>query len=180
MTKYKLYREFGELFNPSISRQNISNYKIIFKNNLIPVDVYYPNKDVPLNRIMLYITTKDQSICRDLAILTKQMVLVLTVSDDNISKGYELIKYIYDHVEDYNLSKEDITTISDYKALNIWEEITMKARKNNDFYMNKTIFLNFNGNVKIDNNKLYIPDIKSPYTFYTKNQLFEIINRFLA
>ena len=41
---YYLYRNLYDIIHPSISRQNISDYKIKIDNNLVPLQVYYPDK----------------------------------------------------------------------------------------------------------------------------------------
>ena len=42
--KYKLYRNLYEVIHPTISKRNISEYKIILKDDLVPIRVFYPKK----------------------------------------------------------------------------------------------------------------------------------------
>ena len=42
--KYKLYRTVYEILHPTISKKNISNYKVVFDEKILPVLVYYPTK----------------------------------------------------------------------------------------------------------------------------------------
>ena len=42
--RYKLYRTVKDLITPSISKVNISNYRIVFDDDLLPVRVFYPKK----------------------------------------------------------------------------------------------------------------------------------------
>ena len=53
--KCNLYKSIREILHPSISKKNISNYKIIIDQDLLPLKVYYPKKVSNLNNILIYI-----------------------------------------------------------------------------------------------------------------------------
>ena len=42
--KYKLYRTVYEIIHPTISKKNISSYRIVFNDDVLPVRVFYPKK----------------------------------------------------------------------------------------------------------------------------------------
>ena len=42
--KYKLYRTIKEILHPTISKRNISNYKIVIDEDLLLLRVFYPKK----------------------------------------------------------------------------------------------------------------------------------------
>ena len=42
--KYKLYRTVYEILHPTISKKNISNYKVVFDEKLLPTLVFYPKR----------------------------------------------------------------------------------------------------------------------------------------
>ena len=52
---YKLYRTVYEIIHPTISKKNISNYKIILQEDLIPLRVFYPKKISKLEKAIIYI-----------------------------------------------------------------------------------------------------------------------------
>lgn len=52
--KYKLYRTVKEILHPTISKRNISNYKIIVDEKLIPVRIFYPKKVTNMNKVIIY------------------------------------------------------------------------------------------------------------------------------
>ena len=53
--RYKLYRTVREILHPTISKKNISNYKIVVDNNLLPVRVFYPQKVTNMSKVIIYI-----------------------------------------------------------------------------------------------------------------------------
>ena len=55
LIKYKLYRNVKDLIHPSISKRNISDYRIILNDNLLPVRVFYPKKVSNMKKVIIYI-----------------------------------------------------------------------------------------------------------------------------
>ena len=57
--KYKLYRTVYEVVHPTISKKNISSYRIMFKDDILPVRVFYPKKVSNINKIISQYVTKN-------------------------------------------------------------------------------------------------------------------------
>lgn len=168
----KLYRNLNEIFHPSISRENISNYKILLKNNLLPIKVFYPKKEINLDRLIILIST-DESICSDLAIGTKSVVFLLDYSkNDYVLKCYNFIKYIYKEIDNYDIDKKNVCFMSYGSSSNILEKVLIKMDNINT---NKLIFLNPSNEITMENNKL----ILSCNLCIDKKQVFEIIKDFI-
>ncbi|MBE6158197.1 MAG: hypothetical protein E7160_05365, partial [Firmicutes bacterium] len=53
--KYKLYRTMYEIIHPTISKKNISNYRIVLDDGIAPIRVFYPNKVSKLDSVIIYI-----------------------------------------------------------------------------------------------------------------------------
>ena len=53
--KYKLFRTVKEILHPTISKKNISNYKIILDENIIPVRIFYPKKVSNMKKVIIFI-----------------------------------------------------------------------------------------------------------------------------
>ena len=51
--RYKLYRRVKDLTHPTISKKNISEYKIVLEEDLFPVRVFYPNKVSNLDEVII-------------------------------------------------------------------------------------------------------------------------------
>ena len=102
MHNYKLYRNLKDIIVPSISRKNISNYKVVIDNDILPIEVYYPNKNIKLENIIIYIPrdNKTTNLYNDLAINTNNLVIVLDY-DSNKKNYYNTIKYIYNNTDIY-------------------------------------------------------------------------------
>lgn len=178
-TNCKLYRKLEEVFHPSISRENISNYKIILQNDLIPVGIFYPKKEVPLNRMMIYITDQKNNRGKDLAIYTNHLVFVLEkAGKDFMNQCYLMIKYLYNQMEYFCISSDCITIMSDINS-NLFNKMMSKGRKTKDFLSFKEIYCGHRKKIKMEPNRLYLPSLDFPYHFYSEKQIYELINAFL-
>lgn len=180
MTKYRLYRTLTEIFNPTISRQNISNYQIIMGNNFLPIEVYYPYKEVPIDNVLIYLNSHKRHFSQKLAEATNQLVFTININSKiDFVKCYNLILHIYNNIEKCNIQKDNITIMSDRKNNDILEKIHTSAIENDDFSIAKLITETDTQTPIIIKNQLNIPDIRNNYCFYNQEQLFTIINSFL-
>ncbi|MCI8347560.1 MAG: hypothetical protein HFJ12_06430 [Bacilli bacterium] len=178
--RYRLYRELRGIFHPSISRENISNYQIVLQNDLLPVGVFYPKKDIPLDHIIIYVTGENNNIGKELALQTNHLVFVLENNQNNFfNQCYDMMKYLYHNIGKYDISKDHITVMSD-STIDILDEILLRSKETQDFYFQKEIYSNSNSEIKMDKNQLFIPDLNSKYSLNMRSQVFEMINQFLA
>ena len=53
--KYKLFRSVKEILHPSISKKNISDYKIVVNEDLAPIRIFYPKKVSSIQDVMIFI-----------------------------------------------------------------------------------------------------------------------------
>ena len=90
---YKLYRTVYEIIHPTISKRNISNYKIIIEENLVPLRIFYPKKISKLEKAIIYIPGKSwivngiknySDVCQD---LVKELDTIIIALD------YELTSF---------------------------------------------------------------------------------------
>ena len=127
--KYRLYRNLKDIVHPTISKKNISNYKIIIKEELIPLQIFYPNKVSNLTSIIIFVhgdstITQCQrqyaTICKELAISLNKTIIALDYK--NIEPGklikfyqdcYQTINYLYQELIKLNIKEKDITLIGD-------------------------------------------------------------------
>lgn len=155
--KYRLYRSLYDILNPTISRKNISNYNIVINKDILPIEVYYPKKNIKISNIIIYIPSSDDTnnLYSDLAINTNNLVIVLNY-DDNKDNCYNTIKYIYDNVKD--IITDNITIMTDTEGSDIEEYIIDKSYKTNDFKISKAILLEptISLNENIINNSLIV------------------------
>lgn len=132
--KYKLYRTVREILHPTISKRNISNYKIIVGEEYIPLRVYYPKKVSNITRIMIYIHGNSKiTLCEEKYSEISQRLakdldtLVISVDYDEREKDinktfndiYETIKYVYEGLLRVEVLRENITIAGDSNGASI-------------------------------------------------------------
>lgn len=115
----KLYRSFYEIIHPSISRKNISEYKIVFKEDIIPVQVFYPKKEIALDNIMIYIPGNNayNGYYENMAIETNQVIILLDKIIDEDNVYFNTIDYIITEAKECGIELNNITIISDFKGI---------------------------------------------------------------
>lgn len=199
--KYRLYRSLYDILNPTISRKNISNYNIVINKDILPIEVYYPKKNIKISNIIIYIPSSDDTnnLYSDLAINTNNLVIVLNY-DDNKDNCYNTIKYIYDNVKD--IITDNITIMTDKEGSDIEEYIIDKSYKTNDFKISKAILLeptislneniinnsliviNKDSNNKVLNNynltEVYLNDFFNGNSTILNERIYNLINNYIG
>lgn len=137
---YKLYRTVYEIIHPTISKKNISNYKIILQEDLIPLRVFYPKKISKLEKAIIYIPGRAwvvsgiksySDVCQDLVKELDTIVIALDYELKNkgymkiVQDGYETIKYLVDGLKRVGIEQEKITVIGDSTGASILANIAM-------------------------------------------------------
>lgn len=177
LEKYKLYRSLYEVIHPTISKKNISNYKIVLEEDLVPIRVFYPEKISSIDSFIIYIHGIGEitgnfhsysSVCKELAINTKKLVLAIDYrfGDDfkfpvPLVDCYKMVKYIYQNINDYGIDPNKIVIMGDSFGGNLVASLTLKAKYEGDFVINKQVLIspildnNINGDVKFNNEVYY-------------------------
>lgn len=137
---YKLYRTVYEIIHPTISKKNISNYKIILQEELIPLRIFYPKKISKLEKAIIYIPGRSwvvngvksySDVCQDLA--KKLDIIIIALDYELRDKGYmrtvkecyEIIKYLIDGLKRVGIEQKKITVIGDSTGASILANISM-------------------------------------------------------
>lgn len=144
--KYKLYRNVKDLLHPTISKKNISNYRIIIKDDLLPLRVFYPKKVTNMQKIMIFIhgeakvTGCDKNYSDISASFAKEFDhLIISIDYDNYNKSlkevtikiYDTIKYIYKELKTIGINNKNIILVGDSTAATIILNMTKKMNKEN-------------------------------------------------
>ena len=141
--KYKLFRSVKELLHPTISKKNISDYKIIIEEELLPVRVFYPKRVSQLDKMIIYfhgeckITNckgKYSEISSDMAKELDRMVLSIDYEDENDLESiyndvYKTFYYIYNKLIDAQISKENICLMADSTGASMLLSVYNKLRE---------------------------------------------------
>lgn len=133
-TKYKLFRSVRELIKPTISKKNVSDYKIILDDSILPVRVFYPKQVTDIHNILIYIhgngnitecNNKYSEICKKIALKTNCLVIAIDYKESKyqIKKIYQdiytTVKYLYKELERNNINTNNITIVGDSTGCNI-------------------------------------------------------------
>ena len=132
--KYKLFRTVNEILHPTISKKNISDYKIIIDEEILPVRVFYPKKVTNLEEVIIYVHGDGEvtkclgeysNICKNFAIKTNSLLIAIEYDDikgsysDVVDEVKKTIKYIYDKLLMNNILEDNITLMSDSTGCHI-------------------------------------------------------------
>ena len=159
--RYKLYRTVREILHPTISKRNISEYKIIVDDNLLPLRIFYPQKVTNMNKVTIYIhgdilltncKAKYAEISNKIALSTDNLVISIdseeltnVTNKKYINKMYEITKYLIEEL--YKLNITNIKLLGDSTG--------------------STTILNFKDKLKEDNLNLktilFYPALSSKY-----------------
>jgi acetyl esterase len=132
----KLYRTLEQLIRPAISRKNITDYKIILSDGLVPVRVFYPSINVDNEKVIVFIHGEifyeDETysaLCKELALKSNCMVLAIDYNDysNSFNDCYKVVKHIYKHLKKISIS--DIYLMGDSIAVDIATRILSKLEK---------------------------------------------------
>lgn len=126
--KYKLFRTVKEILHPTISKKNISDYKIIVNEELIPVRVFYPKKVSNMEKVIVFIhgnsnITKCDGKYSDISsCFSKELdTLVISIDYEDLKEDYlediykeiyKTFKYIYNGLIEL-IDKDNITLFGD-------------------------------------------------------------------
>ena len=119
-TKYKLFRSVKELLHPTISKKNISDYRIVIDEESFPIVAFYPKKVSNINRVMIFIHGdgdvtgchgKYADICKKIATNTNSLILGIDYEIDKkkYQEAYKkillTINNILEEVKEHDIEK---------------------------------------------------------------------------
>lgn len=154
LIEYKLYRNVRDLIHPSISKRNISDYKIILNDVLLPVRVFYPKKVSNMKKVIIYIPGdgkvtdsygKYTEISKDLALKTNRCIITVDYFEkgikypDTIDKIYELVLYLYQKLHEIEIADEDIILVGDSFGANLVNAMNIKFIEDGYDYIKKCV-----------------------------------------
>ena len=142
--KYRLFRSVKDILHPAISKKNVSNYKIVIEQDILPVRIFYPKKVTGISKIMILIHGNAKvtdsienysNICKNLSTLTNAMIIAIEYKEkkeayeETIKEVYKTVKYLYDRLMKNDIDKKDIVLIGDSTGCNIITAINTLNQK---------------------------------------------------
>lgn len=138
-TVYRLYRSVEELITPSISKKNISNYEIVFSDELLPVRVFYPNKVSNIEKVILFIPGENKnckykytSIFSKLSLEVDTTIIAIDYysAENEVQKNISnIVDYLYKELIRTGISKDNIILMSDSEGSNYSIKINTNIKK---------------------------------------------------
>ena len=180
LVEYKLYRNVRDLIHPSISKRNISDYKIILNDDLLPVRVFYPKKVSNMKKVIIYIPGdgkvtdsygKYTMISKELALKEDRCVITVDYFEDGIEypktidKIYELILYLYQKLHEIEIDDNDIVLVGDSFGANLVNAMNIKFIEDGYDYIKKCVL--FYPMISMN----YEEDLYESYEYNTKFDL---------
>ena len=189
--KYRLYRTISEILAPTISKKNISNYKILIDDNLLPIRVFYPRSVSKLDKVIIFIHgdgevtscfSKYGEICKNMALYTER--LVIAIDYNKIKHGYmqmineviDTVVFLYDELEKNGILRDDICLVGDSTASFIITSINKSNRVN---VFKEILFYPIIDNyLMINDNNSFIKKVKDYYSYiaYKKDMKDDCFN----
>lgn len=155
LEKYKLYRSVYEIFHPTISKKNISNYKVVLDEKMLPVHVFYPKKVADTKSVIIYIPGngivsgsygKYSNICKNIALECNKLVIAIDYFNGSdkypttSNKIFKIINYLLDEFENNGVEYNNITLMGDSTGCLIIKDILVKLN-NKEKRIGKSIFM---------------------------------------
>lgn len=196
--KYKLYRKMSDVIHPTISKKNISDYKIVLDDKIFPIRVFYPKKVTKIEKVIIFIhgngyvtgyKNKYSDICMKISKNINSLMISIDYELDYkmnekyfLKKLYDTTSLIIKQIKEQNLNNiilmSDSTSadlcikLNELNNLDIKKQILITPIIN--FNCNNTINLSDKNN-NIDNNLLI--RLNQYNNFYnSKKQIKKISN----
>lgn len=142
--KYKLYRTVYEIIHPTISKKNISSYRIVFNDEVLPVRVFYPKKVSNISKVIIYIPGFGEvsgclggysEIIKNIAYETEELVIALDLDDleefnylEVFDKCFASFSYLSLELEKLGIASSNITLMGDSVGATLALSIIKKSR----------------------------------------------------
>ncbi len=154
LIEYKLYRNVRDLIHPSISKRNISDYRIILNDDLLPVRVFYPKKVSNMQKVIIYIPGEGKvtdsygkytAISKDLALKSNRCLITVDYFEngikypETIDKIYELLLYLYQQLHEIGIDDNDIVLLGDSFGGNLVNAMNIKFIEDGYDYIKKCV-----------------------------------------
>lgn len=161
--KYKLFRSIREIIHPSISKKNISDYRIVVEEEILPLIIFYPKKVTNINNVIIYVHGNGKitgcqeeytKILKKLSIKTNNLVIAIDYKeyekiDIITNKLLKTISYLYKELERNEINKDNITLMGDSTGaylITVINYLDKKKTISKEVLLYPTLSLNYKNN----------------------------------
>lgn len=123
----KLYSDMEKILHPTISKKNISNYRIVLNEEIVPVRVFYPEKVSHIEQVIIYVhgissvslcSFYYSKLCMEFAVNSNQLVIAIDYDEtkrylDILKDCKTCVQYLYDELTKFGIDKNHITLMGD-------------------------------------------------------------------
>ena len=192
--RYKLYKDVKDLLHPTISKSNISDYKIVFKDELLPVRIFYPKKLRNIKHIIIYIpgigditecSGKYSDICRGISSKTDSCVIGIDYFDEDIKydytidRIYNIINYLYEELTKIKFNTSDIYLMGDSFGGMLLNDINNRFKNNNLNYIKGNIYFYPLIKTSHDHDEFEVRDDSYRFDLYSVNKSDKFLKKYL-
>lgn len=154
--KYKLYKSVYEIIHPAISKKNVSSYRIVLRDDLLPLLVFYPKKVSSLESIILFVPgdgevsgclNRYSDICHEISTHCDRLVIAIDYFDlerrfpDSLDMCYKTILYLVDELEKLSVTSDNVILMGDSVGANLISAMTIRSLHDNKKICSKEILL---------------------------------------
>ena len=154
--KYKLYRSVYEIMHPTISKSNISSYKIVVNEEILPLLVFYPTKVSNLSSVIIFIAgngevsgcrNKYSDICREISLECNRLVLAIDYFNiensfpNTLNQCYNAVKYLVNELCNNGIERENIVLMGDSTGANLISAMMVKMQDEKESIFGKSVLL---------------------------------------
>ncbi len=123
----KLYSDMEKIIHPTISKKNISNYRIVLSEEIVPVRIFYPEKVSHIEQIIIYVhgissvslcSFYYSKLCMELAVNSNHLVIAIDYDEakrylDILKDCKACVQYLYDELTKFGINRNHITLMGD-------------------------------------------------------------------
>ena len=193
LIKYRLYRTVSDLLHPSISKRNISDYKIVLDDDLLPIRVFYPKRVSNLDKVIIYIPGdgeitdsygKYSMISKELAVKCNRCLIAIDYFDKTVNFPevyddiYSLVIHLYRELETIGIKKENITLMGDSLGGLFVNEINNRMIEDNLDYVDNCVVIYPLISIDYESDKYASFEDNSKYDLLTLNKCKSFVKTF--
>lgn len=192
---YRLYSNIGKIIHPTISKNNISSYKVVLSEDVLPVRIFYPERVSKIEKIIIYIhgitsissCNNYASFCSGIAVKTKSLVIALDYDENDsylncLDSCFKTYNFLNEELIKTGISSSNIALMGDSIGANMVLGINRLSKEviNKSIVVSPIIGKDVLDDTTMSKNERYnLELISKVQQYYKKNVSSKDINNYL-